>query len=258
MEGFDATTRPTHIFLRRRAMTQEIPKGVDGKDDLLGGTLGSLFRAAREARGIPLEQAAHETRIRLSRLREIESNDLSQLSPAYARMFVRNYAHYLGLSERQIEQALPESGEFGIEGYQYIQNAPGAGPRIRKVTPPKRLLRRAIVVLAVVAAVPFASWQGWTIWRKLEAIRNSNLAQEDRLSLEIETPVAASIRPLSTSQEIAVFRAVGEQPLEDVNTLGSEETAADSGDALFFDEPEQQRLEAHMEAEQRKPSSETP
>jgi cytoskeletal protein RodZ len=182
----------------------------------LGGTLGSLFRAAREALGIPIEEAAHRTRIRVARLREIEADDLSQLPPAYARMFLRDYARYLHLDEGLIEERLPEAGEFGIEGYQYIRNAPAVSPGGFVGSEPVgrqwgfRAVMLRVLVLGVVAT---GLWQGWVMWRKIEVIRSSELVAGDRASLG-ETREAPPPPPKTPSMpsEIEMFRAVGEEP----------------------------------------------
>ncbi len=59
---------------------------------------GRLYRAAREAKGIPLEKAAHELRTRVALLKALEEDTLDEDYPeAYAQMFRRIYAKYLGL-----------------------------------------------------------------------------------------------------------------------------------------------------------------
>jgi hypothetical protein len=61
-------------------------------------TIGEELRAAREVRGVSLEEAERATRIRLKLLTAMEASDLSAFaSPAQARGFLRNYAAYLGL-----------------------------------------------------------------------------------------------------------------------------------------------------------------
>jgi len=67
--------------------------------------LGDLIRGAREARGIPLEQASAETRIRRAYLDAIEEGDFHIFpGTAYATGFLRNYATYLGLNSDEILQ----------------------------------------------------------------------------------------------------------------------------------------------------------
>ncbi|WP_322802516.1 helix-turn-helix domain-containing protein [Thermoflexus sp.] len=62
--------------------------------------IGEQLRAAREARGISLEEAAAGTRIKRIYLEALENEAFSLLpSPAHARGFLRRYARWLGLDE---------------------------------------------------------------------------------------------------------------------------------------------------------------
>lgn len=62
--------------------------------------IGERLRAAREARGISLEEAAAGTRIKRLYLEALENETFSLLpSPAHARGFLRRYARWLGLDE---------------------------------------------------------------------------------------------------------------------------------------------------------------
>lgn len=61
--------------------------------------IGETLRAAREARGLSLEEAEAATRIRARFLEALEQDDHSSLGGAlYVRGFVRNYALFLGIS----------------------------------------------------------------------------------------------------------------------------------------------------------------
>ncbi len=65
------------------------------------------------AKGWTPEMAARETKIKIDRLHDLESDDFSNFSsPTYARGFVRTYARSLGIDEyrilRQLDNKLPE------------------------------------------------------------------------------------------------------------------------------------------------------
>ena len=65
--------------------------------------LGDILRQRRESKGITLEQAAEDTRIREKFLGALESGDHHALPGAvYTKGFLRNYAEYLDLSSRTI------------------------------------------------------------------------------------------------------------------------------------------------------------
>jgi cytoskeletal protein RodZ len=76
-------------------------------------SVGKQLEEARMARNWTPELAARETKIKVDRVRDLESDNYSQFSsPAYARGFVRTYARALGLDEyrilRQLDNKLPE------------------------------------------------------------------------------------------------------------------------------------------------------
>ncbi|GAB4171095.1 MAG: hypothetical protein Fur0032_10170 [Terrimicrobiaceae bacterium] len=198
----------------RQTKTSNAPR------ESLGKRLGRL----RCEKGIEIERAAHETRIRAVCLREIESDDFSRLPPAYIRMILRNYADYLGVPESEIAADLPDAVGFGVAGYEYIRNAPGneaveawthfAGrPGRRVAVRPRRRRRVFLLVPLAVIAIVVVGFQGWLMLRKLDRIHQSAPAA---------SPVAVQSR-VSPEQEVQTFRAVGESysewPLSPANAL---------------------------------------
>ncbi len=168
----------------------------------LGQTLGGVFTFARESKGIPLDQAAHETRIRMQCLRALEEDNLSHLSPGYARLFIMDYARYLGVPMNTIKDKLPEVGDFGTQGYEYIKNAPG--PATEAVRAPKARIKKsraAFVLLAVVLA-SIGGFQGYTIWRKLDRIKSPQITMsENRTILSVPIPSSNPIIPSAPLNE---------------------------------------------------------
>ena len=85
------------------------------------GTLGSYLRAAREARGLDLRDAAQQTRISISYLKAIEAEDFSKLpGEVFVRGFLKNYARFLGLPD---DEVMKRYGELGKP-----QPAPASAP----------------------------------------------------------------------------------------------------------------------------------
>ena len=69
---------------------------------------GETLRAQREKKGITLEQAASDTRIREKFLKALEDSDYQTLPGAvYTKGFLRNYAEYLELADRRARRAVP-------------------------------------------------------------------------------------------------------------------------------------------------------
>ncbi len=68
-----------------------------------GQRLGDILRQQRERKGITLEQAAEDTRIREKFLAALESGDSQALPGAvYTKGFLRNYADYLDLDSTEL------------------------------------------------------------------------------------------------------------------------------------------------------------
>src|SRR5271170_5936043 len=82
-------------------------------------TVGKQLQEARLAKNWTPELAARETKIKVDRLHDLETDDYSHFtSPTYARGFVRTYARALGLDEyrilRQLDNKLPDDDSANI------------------------------------------------------------------------------------------------------------------------------------------------
>src|SRR5438105_5757065 len=87
--------------------------------------LGRKFQEARKARNLSLEEAARLTRIRQSRLAEIEADDFSNFpSLAYAKGFLQIYGKFLEIDVSPYLDAFETSGHITVDGYSYLQDAP--------------------------------------------------------------------------------------------------------------------------------------
>jgi cytoskeletal protein RodZ len=87
--------------------------------------LGRKFQEARKARNLSLEEAARLTRIRQSRLAEIEADDFSNFpSLAYAKGFLQIYGKFLDVDVSPYLDAFETSGHLTVDGYSYLQDAP--------------------------------------------------------------------------------------------------------------------------------------
>ncbi|HWI54257.1 MAG TPA: helix-turn-helix domain-containing protein, partial [Desulfobacteria bacterium] len=62
-------------------------------------SIGESLKNAREQKGISLEQAEDDTKIRKRYLQALEDGEYSIIpGSVYAKGFLRNYANYLGLN----------------------------------------------------------------------------------------------------------------------------------------------------------------
>ena len=92
--------------------------------------LGKKFQDARIARGLTLDEAARLTKIRPSRLAEIEADDFSQFpSLAYAKGFLLIYGKFLDVDVSPYLDVFETSREVTVDGYSYLQDQPAPKPR---------------------------------------------------------------------------------------------------------------------------------
>src|SRR6266702_8085190 len=97
--------------------------------------LGKKFEEARRARNLTLDEAARLTKIRLSRLAEIEADDFSQFpSLAYAKGFLQIYGKFLEVDVTPYLDAFETSREVTVDGYSYLQDQPAPKPRRVRTT----------------------------------------------------------------------------------------------------------------------------
>lgn len=102
--------------------------------------LGKKLQEARLRKKISVEEASRVTKIRASRLQEIEAEDFSSFSSlAYAKGFLLIYGKYLEVDVKPYLDAFETSREMSVDGYSYLQDAPvTAPPPIVRRQPAKR------------------------------------------------------------------------------------------------------------------------
>ena len=105
--------------------------------------LGKKFQDARLARGLTLDEAARLTKIRPSRLAEIEVDDFSQFpSLAYAKGFLQIYGKFLDVDVTPYLDAFETSQQMTVDGYSYLQDQPAPKPRRIRSRPRAPVVRR--------------------------------------------------------------------------------------------------------------------
>jgi cytoskeletal protein RodZ len=106
--------------------------------------LGKKFQEARQARNLTLEEAARMTKIRPSRLAEIEADDFSQFpSLAYAKGFLLIYGKFLDVDVTPYMEAFEGSDAVTVDGYSYLQDNPAPKP-VRAAVVPRRSRPRPV------------------------------------------------------------------------------------------------------------------
>lgn len=98
--------------------------------------LGKKFQEARIARKLTLDEAARMTKIRPSRLAEIEADDFSQFpSLTYAKGFLLIYGKFLEVDVTPYMEAFEGSEAVTVDGYSYLQDHPAPKPARTPIVP---------------------------------------------------------------------------------------------------------------------------
>lgn len=159
--------------------------------------LGKKFQEARLARKLTLDEAARLTKIRPSRLAEIEADDFSQFpSLAYAKGFLLIYGKFLDVDVTPYMEAFEGSENVTVDGYSYLQEAPAPKPaRTPIVRTPKK--RQASVWPLVVAVFVFiVGFSTMKLVLNLKRLSPSN----EKTMIGIPQPSApASVAPSPTA-----------------------------------------------------------
>src|SRR5919204_2695567 len=122
-----------------------------GLADSLPGLAERLF-AARERKGVDLNRAERDTKIRARYLSALERGDYRELPGAvYTKGFLRNYAIYLGLDpEDVLRQWRRERGDQASPAPEIVPPRPLAEPT-RPLTFSPSIIVAALMTLGVVA-----------------------------------------------------------------------------------------------------------
>jgi cytoskeletal protein RodZ len=110
--------------------------------------LGKKFQQARLARKMTLDEAARMTKIRPSRLAEIEADDFSNFpSLAYAKGFLLIYGKFLEVDVSSYMEAFETSNAVTVDGYSYLQDNPAPKAPTPVIRAPRN--RTSLLPLAV-------------------------------------------------------------------------------------------------------------
>ena len=116
--------------------------------------LGEKFREARLARKLTLDEAARMTKIRPSRLAEIEGDDFSNFpSLAYAKGFLLIYGKFLDVDVSSYMEAFETSNAVTVDGYSYLQDNPAPKPPPTIIRAPKNKTSLLPLLIGIVVLV---------------------------------------------------------------------------------------------------------
>lgn len=113
--------------------------------------IGGALRAARETRGVSVEEAAWRTRIRPEYLRALEDERFDALGhQAFARGHLHSYARFLGLDAAALVADYSE--RFELAGPSPIEHLNERVRKARKPPKPKWLIAALVSTLLLIAA----------------------------------------------------------------------------------------------------------
>jgi cytoskeletal protein RodZ len=189
-------------------------------------SIGKKLVQARLARGLTLEEAAMETRIRARQLAALEADDYSSFANnTYARGFLLMYGKFLNVDVRAFARELEAGNPISIGDYQYLNAPLGEDERpVRRVNPEvRRNERRRPSLAPLIAFIVLLAVVGFGFHLYLEAQRlevstrdaKSTPAPETAAQPDNSNPIAGttkSISPAETSQPTPPVAPVASPP----------------------------------------------
>ena len=157
--------------------------------------LGKKFQAARQSRGLSLDEAARLTKIRQSRLAEIEAEDFSNFpNLAYAKGFLQIYGKFLNVDVSPYLDAFESSEHITVDGYSYLQDNPAPRPTRTPVAVRNEPHRTSLLPLIIGLIVLFAG-----IWFIKLILNVQRITPRQTQAIASATP-AATVATVSSTQ----------------------------------------------------------
>ena len=123
--------------------------------------VGEQLRAAREAKGLSLDDVAAQTRIPLRHLASIETSDWENLpAPTYTIGFAKSYAGAVDLDRTEIGNQLRE--EMGGQRFASTSND------VFEAADPARTMPKGLVIGAIAAVIVLIVLMSWLNRRSLD------------------------------------------------------------------------------------------
>ena len=156
-------------------------------------TVGHRLRAAREDKGLSLEDLAAQTRIPQRHLESIENADWDALpAPTYTTGFAKSYASAVGLDRTEIGDQL--RAEMG--GQRFTANA------IETFEPadPRRTMPKSVVFGTIIGLIVIVAVMSWLNQRSLEP---ADEGTEPAAPATVQVPVPTAAAPAQPAPAVA-------------------------------------------------------
>ena len=179
-------------------------------------TVGERLRAAREAKGLSLDDVATQTRIPRRHLESLESSEWDRLpAPTYTIGFAKSYASAVDLDRMEIGEEL--RSEMGGS------RAPTASADVFEPADPARTMPRSLVFAAIVAVILVIVVMSW--------LSNRSLHDDNDVGQPAATAPAAT--PTEQPAAQAAAPAVAQGPVVITATAPAWLRVTDQGKKLF-------------------------
>ena len=157
--------------------------------------VGRKLAKAREAKGLSIEEAALETRIRANQLAALEADDYSTFaSNAYARGFLLIYGRFLGVDVREVARGLESGNPISIAEYQYLNAIPESEPERHGPTRREQPSVRRPSIAPLIAFVVLVGAAGLVLHLFLQAQRlESATGKTANTNVESVTPQGSTL-----------------------------------------------------------------
>ena len=165
-------------------------------------TVGERLRAAREEKGLSLDDIAAQTRIPRRHLESIETASWDALpAPTYTTGFAKSYASAVGLDRTEIGDQL--RAEMG--GQRFAANT----TEVFEAADPARTMPKWLVLGAVVAVIVLVILMSWLNRRSLEQPEAASTnAPAPAATAPAPAPQAAAPAPAQTAHGTVVLTAI--------------------------------------------------
>lgn len=181
-------------------------------------TVGERLRAAREDKGLSLEDVAAQTRIPLRHLESIENADWDKLpAPTYTVGFAKSYASAVGLERAEIGDQLRE--EMGGQRFATTD------AQVFEPADPARTMPKWLVIGAIVAVIVLVALMSWLNRRSLD--------QSDQVAADQTAAGAPAAQQQQQPSPAPAPAAVAQGPVVLTATAPAWISVTDQGQKLF-------------------------
>ncbi|MDB6172386.1 MAG: hypothetical protein JWL59_1697 [Chthoniobacteraceae bacterium] len=200
-------------------------------------TVGKRLCSARLARGLTIDEAAHETRMRPDKILALENDDFSRFgSNAYAKGFLLIYSRLLNVDVTEEARLLDTPHDIRVRDYQYLNNAEAPAPqRFSRFT--QRQNKPSIAPLIVFLVIVLVSAFVFYLVKNFQRLDSSG--QKPPLSQappgEVQTPAEPVVSntavpdstPAEPAPEAPKVAEVGSEPAPAIKLEGEPVPATD-------------------------------